>query len=58
MPIINGVEVSGLIPGSVESEEASPTAHHHCDVSSQQCCPALQQAQPLDTRFAVMWRVQ
>ena len=29
----------GSIAGPVKSETGSPTAQHHCDVSSELCCP-------------------
>ena len=50
-------EVWSLIPGTVKVDAVSPTACQRCEVSSELCCPALEMAPPLVTRFGVITRV-
>ena len=53
-------EVCGSIPGPISSDTVSPTAHHHCDVSSELCCLGFRPQRwtpPLVTRFGVIPRV-
>ena len=50
-------EVWVSITGAVKSDTVSPTARHHCDVSSELCCPGAKSrswAPTLATRFGVI----